>query len=152
MVMGLNIGNIRFQVGTSFRFQVELDSLIIAQFSEVSGLQSEIEYEEYNEGGNNHFTHRFPKRTKTSPLVLKRGVSLNTAPLWAWYQAMAYGTPKVLNGAIVLVDERENPIGRWVFVEGYPSKYSGPDLNAMRSEVAIETLEIVYKELWFYPS
>lgn len=139
----------RGPVGIAFRFKVELDQLEVAQFSEVSGLQSEIEYEEYNEGGVNHYTHRFPKRTKFQPLVLKRGLS-NNVVLWQWYRDMAEGRPKKKNGAIVLVDEEDNVLGRWAFVEGYPSKWSGPDLNALRSEIAIETLEIVYKELKFY--
>ncbi len=60
----------------SFRFWVEIDSLVVGGFSEVSGLQSEIDLESYEEGGVNDYVHKFPKKAKLSNLVLKRGITL----------------------------------------------------------------------------
>ena len=35
----------------------------------------------------------------------------------------------------------------WILKEAWVTKYSGPDLNASASEVAIETVELAYEEL-----
>jgi phage tail-like protein len=44
----------------NFRFLVEIQGLIVAGFSEVNGLQAEIETFEYREGGLNDYAHRLP--------------------------------------------------------------------------------------------
>ncbi|MBL0388120.1 phage tail protein [Tumebacillus sp. ITR2] len=130
----------------AYRFSVELKGITVASFSEVSGLQSEIEYEEYNEGGVNDFTYRFPKRTKYSPIVLKRGLS-DSFELWQWYQNTTQGNVQKKDGAVILNDATGQEVCRWSFQDAYPVKWSGAELNASRSEVAIETMEIVFTQL-----
>lgn len=44
----------------AFRFEVRLDDLSVAGFSECSGLQLEIEPQDYLEGGLNTFVRKFP--------------------------------------------------------------------------------------------
>jgi len=46
---------------------VEFDNIEVASFSEVRGLQIEVETESYKEGGVNDFVHIFPKGLSTSP-------------------------------------------------------------------------------------
>ncbi len=65
----------------SFQFLIEINGLITGGFSEVSGLQVEIETEEYREGGTNDYVHKLPKGTKYSNLVLKRGIT-DSDVLW----------------------------------------------------------------------
>jgi phage tail-like protein len=60
---------------TSFRFRVEIGGIIVAQVSEVTGLQLETETEAYEEGGVNNFVHQLPKRTKYQHITLKRGIT-----------------------------------------------------------------------------
>ena len=69
----------------SYRFLVEIKELIVAGFSEVSGLQVETETEEYREGGVNDYVHRLPKITKYQNLTLKRGIT-DSDSLWKWHQ------------------------------------------------------------------
>lgn len=127
----------------SFRFRVELDGIEVAGFSEVSGLQAETEYEEYFEGGLNSHPHRFAKRTKYPPLVLKRGVT-DAWELWEWYEDVINGKIVRKTGAIAMVDLAGNELRRWDFSGAYPVKWHGPDFNASQSAVAIETLELVH--------
>ena len=54
----------------SIRFLLEIKGLIVGGFSEVSGLQVEVETEDYQEGGVNGFVRKFPKSTKYPNLVL----------------------------------------------------------------------------------
>ncbi|QGQ96646.1 phage tail protein [Paenibacillus psychroresistens] len=134
------------KVVVAFRFEIEINGLVEAGFNEVSGLQVETEFEEYNEGGLNEYTHRFPKRIKYPPLVFKRGI-IQSNTLWDWYQGFTLGTIKRMGGAIILNNSYGVAIGRWEFVNAYPIKWMGPTLSANKSEVAIETLEIVHNGL-----
>lgn len=130
----------------AFRFWVELEGLLVGGFSEVSGLQSETEVEEYNEGGVNDYVHVFPKRTKAPPLVLKRGLT-RSPELWEWYEEVVAGRIRRKNGSVILLNHAGQEVCRWNFFEAYPVKWSGPLLNALSNEIAIETLEILHNGL-----
>ena len=74
-----------------FNFAVEVDSIVVAGFSEVSGLQSEAEVHEYREGGVNEYVHKCAGPIKySSNLVLKRGIS-DAAGLWSWFSDVMQG-------------------------------------------------------------
>ncbi|GAA0377085.1 phage tail protein [Bacillus horti] len=130
----------------SFRFFVELGGVFTAGFSEVTGLQTEQELHQYYEGGLNEYPHQFPKRMKYSNLVLKRGISHSTL-LWEWYMSVQPGQSFRRDGAIILVDRSGMEICRWNFTGAYPIKWSGPDLNATRNEIGIESIELVHTGL-----
>jgi len=51
------------------------------------------------------------------------------------------------NGSIVLMDETGEEKLRWNFVNGWPTKWTGPSFNATSNEIAVETLEIVHEGL-----
>jgi phage tail-like protein len=130
----------------AFRFKIEISGIVEAGFSEVSGLQQETELEEYSEGGLNEYIHRFPKKTKYPTLVFKRGV-IQSNELWLWYQGFRSGEIKRKSGAIILNNRDGTVMGQWNFVDAYPIKWIGPQLSATRSDIAIETLEIVHNGL-----
>lgn len=127
----------------SFRFLVEIQGLIVGGFSEVTGLQAETEVETVEEGGVNDYVHRFPKKTKYPNLVLKRGITDSDA-LWKWHQEVVSGRISRKSGFIILVDSEGNEKWRWHFVQAYPVKWTGPDLKADSSTVAVESLELVH--------
>lgn len=127
----------------SFRFVVEINGIISAGFSEVSGLQAETEIEEIREGGVNDYVHKLPKITKYPNLVLKRGTT-DSKELWNWHQNVITGKIERKSGSILLLDSEKNVKWRWDFDEAYPVKWTGPDLKADISTVAVETLEIVH--------
>jgi phage tail-like protein len=136
-------------------------------FAEVSGLNAEMETEEYREGGRNTGPHKFIKWGKYPNLVFKRGVTPNT-DIWDWYYQVLYGDQSVLrkNGLVVLTDRSTAgaggsglpaipglaglgrlPLAVWSFSNGLPEKLQGPSLNAKSNEIAIETLEIAHEGL-----
>ncbi len=126
-----------------FRFQVEIDGLLVAGFSQVLGLEAETEVETYHEGGVNAYEHQLAKITKYPRLVLKRGLTDSTE-LWTWYQNVILGTIERKSGSIIMLNPAGEEFCRWNFFESYPVKWVGPELSASVSEVAIETLEIVH--------
>lgn len=122
---------------------VEIDHLIVAGFSEVSGLSVETEVEEYREGGVNDFVHKLVKGTRHVPIVLKRGLT-DSDVLWKWHNDVVQGKITRRSGSIILFNESYDEHRRWSFEEAYPIKWIGPDLNASSSEVAIEQLELAH--------
>lgn len=128
---------------TSFRFQVEIRGIIVAQVSEVNGLQIETETEDYEEGGVNDFVHRLPRRTKYQHITLKRGLT-DRDDLWKWYQDVVKGKFRRYSGAIILLNSAGEEKWRWNFQEAYPVKWTGPDLKADSNTVAFETIELAH--------
>jgi phage tail-like protein len=129
-----------------FHFVVEIDGVIQGGFSEASGLTTDTNIIEYREGNEIATTRKLPGLMKYNNIVLKRGWTDNRA-LWEWRKKVIDGKTQRQSGVIVLQDEARNPVLRWNFREGWPSKWEGPALNAKTSEVAIETLEIAHEGL-----
>jgi phage tail-like protein len=130
----------------TFNFAVEIEGLLVGGFSEVSGLDSEVEVEEYREGGVNGFVHKLPVRTSYSNLVLGHGLtSLDT--LWNWYYNTTLGAIQRRNGTIMLLDSRQVPVMWWNFRNALPVRWSGPAFSATGDEVAIESLELAHEGL-----
>jgi phage tail-like protein len=128
-----------------FKFRVEIDGLIVAAFSEVSGLESETTVVEYRTGAD-HVMRKLPGLTKYPNIVLKRGIT-DDMELWNWRKRIVDGNPDRRNGSIVLQDDQGQDKVRWNFYDGWPCKYDGPNLNAKSNDVAIETLELAHEGL-----
>jgi phage tail-like protein len=128
----------------AFHFQLEIEGVIGAGFSEVSGLMAETEVEDYREGGVNEYLHRFAKMTRHPPLVLKRGITDSDA-LWRWHQDVGAGRIQRRDGRILLFDNAGEEKWRWTFEGAYPVKWTGPDFKADSSMVAFETVELVHR-------
>jgi len=72
------------------RFSVEIEGLVEAIFTEVSGLEGEMEEFTYLEGGANDIVHHLPVRVKYPHLVLKRGMT-ESGGLWEWHKKIRSG-------------------------------------------------------------
>jgi phage tail-like protein len=130
---------------------VEVEGVVVATFSECSGLSIETEVHEYRAGGQNTYMLKFPGPTKYGNLVLKRGITDNTK-LWDWYlqivQAGQQGQNLRKSITVMLYDYRsESPVRRWQFIRAFPVKWTGPELRADQGAMAIETLEFAHEGL-----
>ena len=119
---------------------------VIGGFSEATGLESEVQIEEYRAGGVNDRVFRFPARADYPNITLSRGVSFSE-DLYLWHEGFLKGEGKRRNGIIFLANEMRVPIKAWTFEDGIPVKWSGPALNASSSAAAIEKLEIAHEKL-----
>jgi len=129
-----------------FRFEIKLDDLPEAGFSDCSGLQLETEIQDYAEGGLNTFMRKFPGRTKQTNITLKRGIV--DRQLWDWYYDLTQGKVKLRNGSIVVKDPSGGQVVMaWEFSRAFPAKWVGPELNASQNNVAVETLELCHEGL-----
>jgi len=122
----------------------------IGGFSECSGLEMSIQTEDYQEGGNNATTLKFPKHIPYTTIRLKRGITTSD-DLWQWFFDFVEGTGKRKDGTITLRDAQQQPVKTWQFKRGIPVKWMGPTLNAAQSQVAIQELEIAHEGLQLVP-
>jgi phage tail-like protein len=128
------------------RFKVELQpDLNIGRFMECTGISVEVETKEYMEGGSNDFVHKLPTRVKYPNVVLKRGATHEEA-LLKWFFESRF-TPVRRDMTITLMGPGTQTVRSWVFMNAYPVKWTGPNLNANSNSVASEQLEIVHNGL-----
>jgi phage tail-like protein len=129
-------------------------------FAECQGLELETDVKELLEGGANDAVVRRAGRVRLVPLLLRRGMFVvagsgaaggraDTA-LWDWLQGMVAGRLPVprYNGAVEIRDPaKRRVVARWTFSRGLALKVSGPQLNAITGEIALETLTIAHEGL-----
>ena len=130
-------------------------------FAEVRGINSELETEDYREGGRNIGPRRFPKWGRYPNLIFQRGVT-NSADLWDWWSAVitrsftlgrgASAPAPRRNGVILLEGRDHKTVAGWFFVNALPERLVGPGLNARGNEIAIETLELSHEGLLRLPN
>lgn len=123
------------------RFVFEVGRRTIGTFMEVSGLTVEIEVETYAEGGVNDHEHAFPGRMKYPNIVLKRGLTDESA-LFDWFtEAARNGFRDETDGRIAMLDTTGAVMRTWSFAGAFPVKWTGPQFAASATDVAIEELE-----------
>jgi len=145
----------------AFNFGLEVGNIVLAAFTEVSGLNAQMEVFEYKEGGFNQHTHKFPGRTSLGNVTLKWGMTDNT-DLWEWYMDVLRWTSSRTGSnprrdvSIVHFDSYRSgssggatrPVARrWNLLGAFPVKWTGPTWNTTQSSVAIEALEIAYRDI-----
>lgn len=131
------------------------NKIAAASFSEVSGLEAELEIEEYRQGGDNAAALRFPKWGRYPAVTFRRGVT-HSSDLWDWSNQVlqGIGRPRRRSGMVILLDRNSPvtglerlPVAVWMFKNGLPTRIRGPELNAKNSEIAIESLEVSHEGL-----
>ncbi len=122
---------------SGYQFYLELDGITEALFRECGGLSTEnqvIESYQSTKDGK-QILKKFPGPLKFGDISLKRGVT-SEMNLWAWRKEVEEGKVEAArkNGSIVLYDQANIEVARWNFVNGWPSKITGPTLNARQRD------------------
>lgn len=128
---------------SGFRFRVEIQGLQVGGFTQISGLDREVQLEDFREGGLNDYTHKLVTVTKYQNLSLKRGIC-DALELWQWHQDVINGKIERRTVSVVLTDPDGNAKWRWIFEKAYPVKWSGGELNASTSAVFVESVEFAH--------
>lgn len=147
----------------TFNFRVKLrDSSSGSQlgegaFQECSGLQIEMDVQQFEEGGRNDGVVQQVGRGKYQPLVLKRGMFVEgdtvDGQLWSWLMRILEGRRPVVryDGVVEVLDRAGEAGGRvvatWSFERGLPAKIVGPTLNGKSGDIAIEEIHIAHEGL-----
>lgn len=146
--------HLRFDPAPAYLFIVELGGLVVAEFTECSGLGMEREVYEYQEGGYNNFVRKLPGPSSYSNIVLRRGVTVSPV-LYSWYSAGIYNAWVLkLNFSIILGAPMQGTmfdgfakVKHWDVEGAFPVRWSGPEMNTSSGETAIEEIEIAHHGL-----
>ena len=135
----------------TFKFVVEVENIVGAEFTECSGLDVTVDVFEYQEGGLNEYSHKLPGKIKYSNVTLKRGFATRNE-LYKWYEEMKNNLlagDKVSRRPVAIIlrstatwDESE--IMRWNLNEAFPVKWVGPAFKVGEAAISIETLEFAH--------
>lgn len=146
---------------TKMNFLVHVDKVEgTAAFSEVTGIEATVDVIEFRQGNANSLAPvKIPGLVKHGNVTLKMGYTLDSA-FKTWIQECVSETrgqmPRynvqiemidINGGAPQQVAKSVTGTRVWQLTNAWVTKYTAPDLNALQSEVAIETVEIAYEEL-----
>lgn len=115
-------------------------------FSSVSGLGAEMEYEVYNEGGNFTAPVLLPRGMKYQNIVLERG-TMSAEPLSIWFTQLQTGIQTRLPMIITMMDNTGVPVKIWTVLDAMPVKVDYSPMNAMSGSVATTTVEFSHGEI-----
>jgi phage tail-like protein len=133
-------------------------------FRSCSGLKSEAAVVELEEGGFNNTTRKLIGRTKFPNIVLKQGFSPQSSVLWKLRGAFmndstqgakdlgsGWRTPNRFSGIITQMGPN-GAEAKWAFSNGWVCKWEGPDFDASKNEISIESIEIAHEGLFVMPT
>ncbi|MDR0858129.1 MAG: phage tail protein [Oscillospiraceae bacterium] len=131
---------------TSF-FEAYFDGIGIGmsgEFTSISGLNIEFEWETYSEGGTN-YPRRFFKGIVPQTLVLEQGTVTNIDEFSNWLVTINNGITKTLDGTIMLRNSYGDVLRQWTVVGALPTKYIGPTLNSLsQAQLAVTRIELLH--------
>lgn len=136
----------------SYHFVISIPGLgEVDYFTEVSGLEMKIPATKsvtVNAKGQRVYRQVPGDGLEYGDIVLKRALTDNKK-LWEWRKLVEEGKVKEArcDGTITMYDAAGTSVAAWNFTNGWPSKLSGPALNAESDDVSIEELTIVHEGL-----
>jgi phage tail-like protein len=133
----------------AFKFGLEIEGKLSGYFTQVGGIGSETEViaqKVVNSETGETIINQIPGRLSWTPVTLKRGVT-STMDIWAWRQQVVEGKVETArtNCSIVAYNQENKEIARWNFDNAWPSKVTGPEMDAGSTNYMIEDLTIVHE-------
>jgi phage tail-like protein len=143
------------RLGMSMRFRVSVDGINLGSWANCAGLSVEFKNTRLTDGGNYEHSVILPDRVEYKAVTLRRAMSLQesaTVQRWltgvvsGWYNAASPRDFGPRTAEIELFDASGTAVvATWTLRNVFPSRWSGPDLDASGSQVAIEALELVHE-------
>ena len=131
-------------VAACIHYIVQIDSFDLGAFNACSGLGVELVVEQREEGGNNGMVWQLPTRLRYSNVKLTRPVTPMTLMLTNWINHWVVSGERRTAVIQALGPLGPAPIASWSLVDVMPVRWTGPEFNPARPEVATETLELAH--------
>jgi len=134
----------------TYAYHVEIDSITVAQFKQVSGLSISVGVIEHrsNKLMGQPILKKLPGAVKFDDIVLSRGKVADHA-FWDWIKLVQDGkiSEARKTGSVVLFDYAHGEVNRFNFEAGWPSKVEVGKLEAGVDSVLLETVTITHESL-----
>jgi phage tail-like protein len=135
---------------TAFTFGLEISGKLSGYFTNCSGIGSETEVIDHKvvDKSGHELIQKIPGRLKWNDVSLKRGVT-SAKDIWDWRQKVVDGkvAEARTNCSIIAYDRAYKELARWNFVNAWPSKVSGPEMDSGSTNYMIEEVTIVHEGL-----
>jgi phage tail-like protein len=122
-----------------YNFILDLGEGPAGYFTEVSGLNIEVEAIDYREGGSGPAVRKLAGRVRYGDVTLKWGMTRDRA-LWDWLMQSVSGNVERRHISIILVDPNGGEQTRWNLTNAWPTSWRGAELDALSNDAALETL------------
>jgi phage tail-like protein len=117
-------------------------------FSEVTGLNQEIQVIEYRHGElKEPAPMKKPGLKKYNNITLKRGIVKGNNDLFTWINKYNWQESDRKNLQITLNNEQNEPVMQWDVTNAFPVKIEGPQMKASGNEIAIESMELACEKI-----
>ena len=136
---------------TTFLFEVRIDHITQAAFTEVTLPALRVETEDVKEGGLNQYIHKLPVRVNAGTLTLKNGIGIG-GQLLQWYKQVLEGNFGDARKEVTIHlygGVRTRPVLTITLQQAYPIRWTGPNLRAGDSAAAIEEIELAHSGIEF---
>jgi len=135
----------------AFRFALEIEGKLSGYFTNVSGIGSEnevIEQKLVDPTTGETLVHQVPGRLTWTEISLRRGVTSNI-DIWKWRKLVSDGKidEARTNCSIIALSRDNKPIARWNFVNAWPKRVTGPEMDSAGAEFMIEEVVLVHEGL-----
>lgn len=134
---------------SAFHFQVEWGGSRVG-FTEVSGLDIQIQPIDYREGSYKEYqVTKMPGIPQFTDINLKRGILKGDNEFEEWLTTIKLNQVERRDITISLLNEDHQPAAIWQVKNAWPSKVTGPSLNATSNDVAVEEIVLSHEGLTF---
>ena len=131
----------------AYNFKIVIKNVTEAHFTYCSGPGIDVEVITHAEGGIRSIVRQIPGRVRYKPVTLRYGLT-SSKDFFTWMLAGVQGRVDRQNVSILQLDpEGAAEVMRWDLQAAWPFRWSGAALDALQSEIAIETLLITYEGL-----
>jgi phage tail-like protein len=139
-------------------FVIQVDGIQVATFSELSGINSEVEAAEYIATGTEGIVHtkQFGK-TKPPVVTLKRGLDSDSY-IWSWHQAVLLGDPAARKTCSLQMfaasasPRSGKPLITYLLENAWPSRVEIGGMKAGQSEIVTETVVLNCDQILMQPA
>ncbi len=133
----------------AFMFGLEIEGKLKGYFSSVSGIGSESEVVEetlIDSITGEVVIQKVPGRLSWTDITLKRGATSNM-DIWKWRQQVVSGAIEDArtNSSIVAYNQARIEVARWNLEKAWPSKVTGPEMDAGGQDYMVEEVVIVHQ-------
>lgn len=159
-------------LGLQSRFLVSIDGFSLGSWGKCHGLKVDFKPVPIAEGGNYDYRPILPGYLDYGPITLERAISAGESQKvqqWlaertsSWVHgldsghsligmatnaissALGGGSAAGQTGHITLCDAEGTPVITWTLRNVYPSKWTGPELDARSAGIAMESLELIHE-------
>jgi|JI102314A1RNA_FD_contig_41_5089199_length_607_multi_2_in_0_out_0_2 phage tail-like protein len=128
-------------------FMLEIDGEEVSHILQVSGLKTQAQVFEIEEGGNNGFVHKRVAASRWDNITIRYATS-GSRFLQSWRDGFLQnplGEGQWRGGSIVMFNNHGDPVRRFHFSRAWPVSWEGPSLDSGNSELAVESLELAHE-------